>query len=167
MVRIVDGTNYDPGTQSSAGPPTLTTSDKPLVTISPVGDGRAVESGELKFEVTASPTPTSAFDVTVHVTQDGDFIKKPLNPVVLAETVNVPTTGSVEFAVELDDDENVETNGTITATVQPDNTKYVIGNYSKTTSATIFDDDALTVLTIADTWTYFRKCRTRKLYHYL
>ena len=41
MVRVVDGTNYNLSAQSSAGPPTLTTSDKPLVTISPVGDGRA------------------------------------------------------------------------------------------------------------------------------
>ena len=30
-----------------------------------------------------------------------------------------PTTGSAEFAVRLNDDGNVETNGTITATVQP------------------------------------------------
>ena len=151
MVRVVDGANYNLSAQSSAGPPTLATSDKPLVTISPVGDGRVVESGELKFEVTASPTPTSAFEVTVHVTQDGDFIKETLNSGVLTKPVNVPTTGSVEFTVGLNDDGNTEPNGTITATVQPDNTKYVIGNFSKTTSANIFDDDALTVLTIADT----------------
>ena len=160
MVRIVDGSNYNPSAQSSSGPPRLTTSDKPLVTISPVGDGRVVESGTLKFEVTASPTPTSVFDVVVHVTQDGDFIAETLNSGIFVDTVSISTSGTAEFEVDLDNDEKTEPNGTITATVQPNTDKFHIGNFSKTTKAKIYDDDALPVLTIADAGPFLENAGT-------
>ena len=158
-VRLVDGDNYDLGNPSSSDLPTASTADNPLISISVIGESRVVESDELKFAVTAQPAPdhqdNSPISVTIHVTQIGNFIGEPLTNNMLVKTVSVPTTGinkgRAEFSVELDDDEVAEgSNGSITTTIQ-DGTGFVLGNYTKTATATIYDDDALPVVTIANT----------------
>ena len=161
-VRLVDGDNYDLGNPSSSDLPTAANADNPLVSISPVGDGRVVESSELRFVVTANPAPAApvnpsdpvSIPVTIFITQTGDFISEDLTSGRLVKSVMIPKTGvnlgRAEFTVGLDDDEVEETSdGTVTATVQA-GTGFVLGNFTKTATVTIYDDDTLPVVTIAN-----------------
>ena len=161
-VRLVDGDNYDLGNPSSSDLPTASTAENPLITISTVGDSRVVESAELRFEVVANPapaTPTQPTDaqsipVTIYITQTGNFISESLPSGRLVKSVMIPKTGQnkgrAEFTVGLDDDEVAEdANGIITATVQ-NGAGFVLGSYTKRAIATIYDDDALPAVTIAN-----------------
>ena len=161
-VRLVDGDNYDLGNPSSSDLPTASTAENPLITISTVGDSRVVESSELRFEVVANPAPAAptqptdpeSIPVTIYVTQTGNFISESLPSGRLVKSVMIPKTGlnkgRAEFTVGLDDDEVEESaNGIITATVQ-NGAGFVLGSYTKRAIATIYDDDALPAVTIAN-----------------
>ena len=160
-VKLVDGDNYDLGDPSASGLPTdLATPTNPLMTINVVGDNRVVESSELRFEVVASPAPAAptnptdpqSIPVTINVTQTGNFIAEDISLGTLVKTVNIPKTGinkgRTEFTVNLIDDTFPEReNGLVTATLQS-GTGFVIGDYSKTAKATIYDNDKLPLITI-------------------
>ena len=153
-VTLVDGVNYNLGTPSTSGlPANQSTSTNPLVSISAAGDGNFVESSTARFVVTASPAPDTAFDVTVQVSQTGSFISttdETITGGVVTKTVTIPTTGSDDFTIALHNDEDPEgATGVLTATVQSAS-GFVLGDYTQTATATIYDDDALPVLTIAD-----------------
>ena len=153
-VRLVDGDNYNLGNPSSSGLPTEASATNPLVTISVVGDTQVVESGELQFEVTAAPIPATDTTVSVFVTEISDFILEELTAGKFEEDVTIPATGTHRgrglFTVRLNNDEVREpANGVITATVQT-GTGYVVDTYNNKAVATIYDDDNLPVVTIAN-----------------
>ena len=171
-VRLVDGDNYDLGTVKSTADlladtdpqtnPIISISPtNPLMSISVVEDDRVVESSVLRFEVTAFPAPAApapsapvSIPVIVYVTQTGDFISETLSSGRLERTVLIPKSGlnkgRASFTVGLDDDTDPESaNGVITATLQT-GTGYVIGDYSKAAKATVFDNDSLPVISIAN-----------------
>ena len=151
-VRLVANNNYDLGNPSLLATPPAATDALPQLTISAVGADRIGESQELKFSVMASPLPAASKTAIVHVTQTGDFIFDELNRNdVRVRSVMIPITGenagSAEFSVGLHDDSKVEDDGSITATIQLAN-NFVLGDYTKTATVTIVDDDSLPLLTI-------------------
>ena len=155
-VRLVDGDHYNLGNPSSSGLPTNeASSTNPLVTISVVGDNRVVESSELVFELAASPVPATEVAVSVFVSQTGDFISETLNSERrLEKIIIIPSTGTnrgrAQFTVRLDDDTDREAaNGVITATIQS-GTGYVVDRFNNSALATIYDDDNLPAVTIAN-----------------
>ena len=82
----------------------------PVVSIT-VGGG-ITEGGDAVFTLSASPTPSSALDVTVTVTASGDF-----GASTGQRTVTIPTSGSVTLTVGTTDDSADESNGSITVTL--------------------------------------------------
>ena len=91
--------------------------------------------------------------MTIWVTQTGDFIAEDISSGRIEKTVNIPKTGNLRgrtsFTVNLEDDTDTENNGVVTATLQS-GAGFVIGDYSNTATATIYDDDSLPVVTIAN-----------------
>ena len=116
-------------------PPTI-----PVVSIS--GGTGVTEGGDATFTVTASPAPTANLDVSVTVSQSGDY-----GATTGAQTVTVPTTGSATFTVGTTDDQVHEPNGSVTATLV-DGADYDLGT-SKTATVSVADDDDPPVVTIS------------------
>ena len=88
--------------------------DAPVVVpvVSITAGGGITEGGDAVFTLSASPTPSSALDVTVTVTASGDF-----GASTGQRTVTIPTSGSVTLTVGTTDDSADESNGSITVTL--------------------------------------------------
>ena len=83
--------------------------------ISIAGGDDITEGEDASFTLTASPAPGADLDVTVAVTQDGDFATTG------SQTVTIPATGSATLTVSTDDDSVPESDGSITAAVDDGN----------------------------------------------
>ncbi len=83
--------------------------------ISIAGDDDITEGEDASFTLTASPAPASDLDVTVAVTQDGDFATTG------SQTVTIPATGSATLTVPTDNDSVREPAGSITAAIADGN----------------------------------------------
>ncbi len=116
-------------------PPTI-----PVVSIS--GGTGVTEGGDATFTVTASPAPTANLDVSVTVSQSGDY-----GATTGAQTVTIPTSGSATLTVGTTDDQIHEQNGSITATLVG-GADYDLGT-SKTATVSVADDDDPPVVTIS------------------
>ncbi|MYA49371.1 MAG: fibronectin type III domain-containing protein, partial [Chloroflexi bacterium] len=80
--------------------------------ISVTGGAGITEGGDAVFTVTASPAPAANLDVSVTVSQSGDY-----GATTGQRTVTVSTSGIVSFAVGTADDSADEADGSVTATV--------------------------------------------------
>ncbi|MDE0136275.1 MAG: hypothetical protein OXM54_15715, partial [Acidimicrobiaceae bacterium] len=116
--------------QTPPPPPT------PEVSIS-AGSG-ITEGGDAVFTVTASPAPTANLDVSVTVSQSGDY-----GAATGQRTVTVPTTGSVTVTVGTTDDSTDETDGSVTATVNA-GSGYTVSASQGAATVDVADDDAPT-----------------------
>ena len=96
------------------------------------------EGGDATFTVTADPAPSAALDVTVAVTQAGDFGVSPGS-----HTVTVPTSGSVALTVATTNDSADEADGSVTATVGSGQGYTVSATAGAATVAVADDDDPL------------------------
>ncbi len=114
--------------QTPPPPPT------PEVSIS-AGSG-VTEGGDASFTVTASPAPASNLDVSVTVSQSGDY-----GAATGQRTVTVPTTGSVTFTVGTTDDSTDETDGSVTATVNA-GSGYTVSSSQGAATEAVSDNDA-------------------------
>ena len=114
--------------QTPPPPPT------PEVSVS-AGSG-VTEGGDAVFTVTASPAPTANLDVSVTVSQSGDY-----GAATGQRTVTVPTTGSVALTVGTTDDNADETNGSVTATVNA-GSGYTVSSTQGAATVAVSDDDA-------------------------
>ncbi len=94
-----------------------------------------VEGGDAVFTISASPTPASALDVTVAVSQSGDF-----GATTGPKTVTVPTSGSVTLRIPTTDDSDDESDGSVTATVSK-GTGYLVSSSAASASVAVSDDD--------------------------
>ncbi len=127
---------------SSQGAATVAVSDNddaptPVVSVS-AGSG-VTEGGDAVFTVTASPAPASNLDVSVTVSQSGDY-----GATTGQRTVTIPTSGSVTLTVGTTDDTTDETDGSVTATVNTGSDYTVSSSQGAATVAVSDNDDAPT-----------------------
>ena len=138
--------------------------------ISIAGGDDITEGEDAGFTLTASPAPGADLDVTVAVTQDGDFASTG------SQTVTIPATGSATLTVSTDDDSVPESDGSVTAAVDDGNGYAVSSTISvdKRTGAgiatvNVADDDegacteALTADgTVSGTWADTDNCSSQR-----
>ena len=127
---------------STQGAATVGVSDNddaptPVVSVS-AGSG-VTEGGDVVFTVTASPAPAANLDVSVTVSQSGDY-----GATTGRRTVTVPTTGSVTLTVGTTDDTTDETDGSVTATVNAGSGYTVSSSQGAATVGVSDNDDAPT-----------------------
>ena len=113
--------------QTPPPPPT------PEVSIT-AGSG-VTEGGDATFTVTASPAPTANLDVSVTVSQSGDY-----GATTGQRTVTIPTTGSATVTITTTDDELDEPDGSVTLTLNA-GSDYTVGAPSSETADVADNDD--------------------------
>ena len=145
MVAVDTGTDYSRGSTSSASvavndddatpSSSLSSPSQPVITIaggSPVTEGTAAS-----FTLTASPAPSANLDVSVNVTQNGDFVASDDRG---TKTVTIPSgQTSKTFTVPTQGDSTDEPNGSVTSTLATGG-GYLVGSTSSA-SVTVNDDD--------------------------
>ena len=127
---------------SSQGAATVAVSDNdaaPTPVVSVTAGSGITEGGDATFTVTASPAPASNLDVSVTVSQSGDY-----GATTGQRTVTVPTTGSATLTVGTTDDTTDETDGSVTATVNAGSGYTVSSSQGAATVAVSDNDDAPT-----------------------
>ena len=92
------------------------------------------EGGDATFTVTATPNPSADLDVTVEVSQSGDYASTG------SQTVTIPSTGSQTLTVTTTDDANDEPDGSVTATIST-GTGYTISSSASAATVAVSDDD--------------------------
>ncbi len=111
--------------------------DAPTPVVSVTAGSGVTEGGDAVFTVTASPAPTANLDVSVTVSQSGDY-----GATTGRRTVTVPTTGSVTLTVGTTDDDADETDGSVTATVNAGSGYTVSSTQGAATVGVADNDDA-------------------------
>ena len=111
---------------------------EPVVSIS--GGNDIPEGGRARFTLRASPRPQSPIDVRVDISDSGDFAHADQTG---TRTVPIGTGGSATFEVATDDDSQVESDGTITATLAGGN-GYTVDFQSDRASVEVSDNDTTT-----------------------
>ena len=123
--------------------------------ISIASDGDVTEGTDATFTLTASPKPTANLDVTVEVTQSGDFITTG------SHTVTITTSGTATLTVPTTNDNIDEVDGSVTATIST-GTEYRVSTTAGAATANVADDDISEISITADgditedEWAYFR-----------
>ena len=116
--------------------------------ISIVAGSAVTEGADAAFTLTASPKPTADINVTIDVTQSGDFVTTG------SRTVTITLSGTATFTVPTGNDSIEEANGSVTATIGS-GTGYTISNSNAAATVAIADDDTLppctTLLTVDGT----------------
>ncbi len=130
------------GSQSSALV-TIQEDDQVVVTIS-ADTARVTEGTSATFTVSTTPAPRSPLDVTVEVTDSGNFAASGTG----TQTVTVGTDGTGTLTVTTTDDNRAEDHGTITAVVRSGS--YDIGSASEAV-VKVSDDDIKGTLVLAAT----------------
>ena len=105
--------------------------------------GGVTEGGDATFTVTASPAPSSNLDVSVTVSQSGDY-----GATTGQRTVTIPTSGSVTLTVGTADDHADEPDGSVTATVNAGDGYTVSTSQGAATVSVADDDDAPVVVPV-------------------
>ena len=89
----------------------------PVISIRPDPDSATIdEGGTASFTLTAEPPPADALEVSVTVSQTGDFVA---SDEIGSQTVTIGPNGRGTLSVDTDDDATDEANGTITMGVPP------------------------------------------------
>ena len=117
------------GSQEKLAPPPT-----PVITIS--GGAGVTEGGDAVFTLTAAPTPASAIEVSVTVTETGSFAASGATG---ARAVTVGTGGTAAFTVATENDTTDEPDGSIEAAVAA-GSGYTVGG-SATASVAVADND--------------------------
>ena len=138
------GSYYTPGSPSSASVAIRDNDDPPAVisTVS-ISGGRAVTEGEnVVFTLTATPKPTEAISVKVHIADP--YNDDPGITIFLTDyserTVRIGTSGRATLSLATDDDQEDERDDDVVATIKPSASEYRIGTASA--SVRVRDNDA-------------------------
>ena len=107
----------------------------PTPEVSIAAGGGVTEGSAASFTLTATPNPAASLDVSVTVSQSGDY-----GATTGSRTVTVPTTGSVTFTVATSGDSVDEADGSVTATVGS-GTGYTVSSSAGAATVTVSDDD--------------------------
>ena len=136
-------------TQGAATVAVSDNDDAPTPVVSVTAGSGVTEGGDATFTVTASPAPSSNLDVSVTVSQSGDY-----GATTGQRTVTIPTTGSVTLTVGTTDDSADETDGSVTATVNAGSGYTVSSSQGAATVGVSDNDDAPTpvVSVTAGSW---------------
>ncbi len=103
--------------------------------ISIVAGGDIAEGGVASFTITADPAPSANADVTVAVTQSGDF-----GVTVGSRTVTLGPNGTATLTVATADDSVDEADGSVTVTLS-DGADYTVSSTQGTATVVVSDDD--------------------------
>ncbi len=121
---ISNGTGYTVSSSASAATVAVSDDDAPsLPEISIAADGDVTEGTDASYTLTATPTPVANIDVSVEVTQSGDFVTTGSQP------VTITTSGTATLSVPTTNDNTSEADGSVTATIS------VSADYTVSTSA--------------------------------
>ncbi len=131
---LVDGSDYDLGTNKTATVAVADDDDPPIPVVSIAGGAGVTEGGSASFTLTATPAPDSAITVSVTVTASGDY-----GATTGSRTVSIGTGGSATFNVATTNDSADEPDGSVTATLV-DGSDYDLGT-NKTATVGVADDD--------------------------
>ena len=131
-VAVGSGTGYTVSSSDSSATVAVADDDVPEISIA-AGSG-VTEGSAATFTVTASPVPAASLDVSVTVSQSGDFAS------IGERTVTIPTTGSATFTVATTNDTTDEADGSVTATVAS-GTGYTVSSTQSAATVAVSDDD--------------------------
>ena len=118
--------NFD---YDSPPPPSST----PEISIAAGSD--VTEGTDATFTLTANPTPASVLDVTVEVSQSGDY-----GAITGSQTVTIPASGSYTLTVATTGDSADEADGSVTATLNT-GTGYTVSATAGAATVAVSDDD--------------------------
>ncbi len=138
-VTIDTASGYSIATGKGSGAVTITDNDTPVVSIT-AGPG-VTEGTDATFTVTAEPVPAAPLDVTLTITQSGDFAA---SGQIGSRTVTIPVAGSATFSVATDDDTADEPDGSVTASVDAGTGYAVAAAPANAASVAVSDNDAAT-----------------------
>ena len=143
ITATLDDPAADAGYTVSAtqGAATVTVSDDdapPTPEVSVTAGSGVTEGGDASFTITASPTPAANLDVSVTVSQSGDYGATPGQ-----QTVTIPTTGSVTLTVATTGDDVDEPDGSVTATLDAPaaDAGYTVSATQGAATVAVSDDD--------------------------
>ena len=105
---------------------------EPQISIAAGSD--VTEGTAATFTLTASPAPPASLEISVTVSQSGDFAATG------ERTVSIPMTGSATFTVATTDDTTDEADGSVTATVGS-GTGYTVSSSAAAATVAVSDDD--------------------------
>ena len=106
----------------------------PTPEISITAGSDVTEGSDATFTVTATPAPAADLDVTIDVSQSGDFAQTG------SRTVTISTTGSATFTVATTNDSADEPDGSVTATIDT-GTGYTVSTSNGAATVAVADDD--------------------------
>ena len=130
------GTGYTVSGTSNAATVSVSDDDAPPATpvISVAAGGGVTEGSDATFTVTASPAPTTALNISVTISQSGDYVTTG------SRTVTIPSSGTKTFEVTTTDDSDDEADGTVTATISS-GTGYTASSSAKSATVAVSDND--------------------------
>ena len=132
---ISTGTGYTVSSSASAATVAVSDNDAPtLPDISITADGDVTEGTDASYTLTATPKPAADLDVTVEVTQSGDFVT------IGSQTVTITTSGTATFTVPTTNDGTNEPDGSVTATISA-GTDYTVSTDADSATVAVSDDD--------------------------
>ena len=115
--------------------PTPTSTPQPIVvSISRAGSSTITEGGDAIFALTASPKPPQSIDVSVSISQDGDFATAG------TRNVKMDKSGRGSLYISTEDDAVDEPDGSVTATLQS-GTGYQIDSRRHKAKVAVRDND--------------------------
>ena len=135
-LTLNDGSGYTVSATQGAATASVA-DDDPVVSIS--GGGGVTEGGDASFTVTASPTPEANLDVSVTVSQSGDY-----GATTGQQTVTIlAATGSATLTVSTTNDDADEADGSVTATLDtpPADAGYTVSATQGAATVSVSDDD--------------------------
>ena len=106
----------------------------PVPEVSIASDGDVTEGIDATFTLTANPKPTANLDVTVDITQSGDFVTTG------SQTVTLTTSGTATLTVPTTNDSVAEADGSVTATIST-GTGYSVSANNGAATTNIADND--------------------------
>ena len=145
VATIMHGDGYTLGEIFSVSV-ALTDDDAPATPeISISGGSGITEGGTASFTITANPAPAADLDVSVTVSQSGDY-----GATTGQQTVTIPTTGSVTLTVGTTNDDADETDGSVTATLDAPaaDAGYTVSATQGAATVDVADDDASSSYTV-------------------
>ena len=132
---ISSGTGYTISTSASAATVAVSDDDAPtLPEISIAADGDVTEGTDASYTLTATPKPAADLDVTVEVTQSGDFVTTG------SQTVTITTSGTATLSVPTTNDTTKEPDGSVTATISAA-TDYTVSTSAGSATVVVSDND--------------------------
>ena len=133
---ISTGTGYTVSSSASAATVAVSDDDAPsLPEISIAADGGVTEGTDASYTLTATPTPVANIDVSVEVTQSGDFVTTG------SQTVTITSSGTATLSVPTTNDNTSESDGSVTATISA-GTDYTVSTNADSATVAVSDDDS-------------------------